>query len=239
MKLYSELAAWWPLLSPPEEYAGEAEDARAMLVEACQFMPRTLLELGSGGGSNASHLKAHFQMTLTDISPGMLAVSRELNPECEHIEGDMRTLRLGRQFDAVFLHDAVMYMTTEADLRAAMETAYVHCRPGGAALFAPDFVRETFKTGTDDGGEDGPDGRGMRYLEWTWDPDPDDNVYIVDYAYLLRESDGSVRVEHDRHIEGLFSREEWLRWLSEAGFEPRPLPDSYREEVFIAARPLP
>ena len=33
-------------------------------------------------------------MTLTDIAPGMLAMSESINPECEHIVGDMRTLRL-------------------------------------------------------------------------------------------------------------------------------------------------
>ena len=33
-------------------------------------------------------------------------------------------------------HDAVAYMKTEDDLRQAIETAYVHCQPGGAALFA-------------------------------------------------------------------------------------------------------
>ena len=41
----------------------------------------------------------------------MLELSRTLNPDCEHLEGDMRTLRLGRTFDAVLIHDAVMYMT--------------------------------------------------------------------------------------------------------------------------------
>ena len=30
----------------------------------------------------------------------------------------MRNVRLGRTFDAVFVHDAIMYMTTEVDLRA-------------------------------------------------------------------------------------------------------------------------
>ena len=87
----------------------------------------------------------------------------------------MRTLRLGRTFDAVLVHDAVMYMTTEADLRQAIETAYVHVRPGGVAVFAPDFVKETFKPSTDHGGHDG-DGRALRYLEWSFDPDPDDTT---------------------------------------------------------------
>ena len=173
-----------------------------------------MLELGSGGGNNASHMKAHFpQMTLTDLSEGMLELSRTINPELEHVQGDMRTLRLGREFDAVFVHDAVVYMTTEADLRAAIETAAVHCRAGGVALFAPDHLRENFAPSTDHGGHDGEDGRGLRYLEWTWDPDPSDDTYTVDFAYLLREPDGTARVEQDRHLEGLFSRETWLRLL--------------------------
>src|SRR3712207_3861404 len=92
----------------------------------------TLLELGSGGANNAVHLKAHFaQVTLTDLSPQMLAVSRALNPDCGHLLGDMRTLRLGRAFNVVFIHDAIDYMSTHHDLRLALETAFLHCTPGG------------------------------------------------------------------------------------------------------------
>jgi SAM-dependent methyltransferase len=241
VKLYGELASWWPLLSPPADYAAEAAAYERCLVEGCRLPAATLLELGSGGGNNASFLKARFHATLVDPSPGMLAVSRALNPECEHLTGDMRSVRLGRTFDCVFIHDAVCYMTSLADLRLAADTAFVHTRPGGAALLAPDFTRETFRPGTDHGGSD--DGaRGLRFLEWAWDPDPDDSTYVVDYAYMLREGDGSVRVEHDRHVEGLFGRDEWLAVLAGAGFEPAVVPldlpaleQAY--EVFVARRP--
>jgi SAM-dependent methyltransferase len=239
-KLYSDLAPWWPLLSAPAEYAEEAAFYERTLLAACERTPRTLLELGSGGGSNASYLKAHFQMVLVDRSPGMLDVSRALNPECEHLDGDMRTVRLGRQFDCVFLHDAVCYMTTEEDLRHALETAFVHCRPGGAALFAPDYIRETFRPTTDHGGHDSGS-QGLRYLEWVWDPDPADNTYVADYAYMMRTSDGSVRVEHDRHIAGLFSRGDWLRLLGDVGFVAQSVPLEHSDldgtfEVFVGTR---
>jgi SAM-dependent methyltransferase len=237
-KLYHDLAEWWPLLSAPSDYAEEAAFFERALVAACARPPQTLLELGSGGGNNASHLKARFTITLVDRSTGMLDVSRKLNPECVHRVGDMRTVRLGSRFDCVFVHDAVAYMATETDLRRAIETAYVHCMPGGAALFAPDHLRETFRPSTDHGGHDGG-GRGLRYLEWTWDPDPADNSYVVDYAYLLRDRDGAVRVELDRHVAGLFSRGEWLRFLGDAGFEATAVtfdhselePGSY--EIFV------
>ncbi len=105
MKLYEELAEWWPLFSAPEDYAEEAAFFAEVLTKGCA--PRTVLELGSGGGNNALYLKSKFEMTLVDLSPQMLAVSRALNPECEHREGDMRTVNLGRTFDAVFIHDAI------------------------------------------------------------------------------------------------------------------------------------
>jgi len=240
-RLYGELAAWWPLLSAPEEYEEEAAFYEKMLVQAGEHPPHTVLELGSGGGNNASHLKARFAMTLVDRSSGMLEVSRALNPECEHVEGDMRAVRLGREFDAVFVHDAVCYMTTEADLGAAIRTAYVHCRPGGVALFCPDHVREGCRSSAAHGGHDG-DGRGLRYLMWTWDPDPADGTYVADFAYLLRESDGSVHVVHDRHVEGLFSRDDWMRLLAEAGFEPRVVPFEhsdveYEGMIFVGRKP--
>ena len=146
MRLYDDLAEWWPLLGDPAtEYAVEAGIYADLLVKACDGPIESLLELGSGGGSNALHMKYRFpHLLLTDVSSGMLAVSRALNPECEHRLGDMRTLRVGRTFDAVFVHDAVCYMTTESDLRRAIETAWIHCRPGGAVLLAPDYVREKF-----------------------------------------------------------------------------------------------
>jgi SAM-dependent methyltransferase len=218
-RLYTDLASWFPLITPPEEYREEAAIYGALLDEAAAEPITTVLELGSGGGHNASHLKRRYQMTLTDVSSAMLELNRGLNPECEHVQGDMRSLRLGRTFDAVFVHDALDYLTSVDDLRAAVETVAVHCRPDGVALLVPDYVKERFAPRTDHGGSDGH-GRAARFLEWDWDPDPDDDTYVVDFAYLLREGDG-VRVEHDRHVCGVFPREVWLGILEAAGFRPQ------------------
>jgi SAM-dependent methyltransferase len=238
MKLYGELAEWWPIFSAPEEYRKEAAFFARVLTESCDPAPGRVLELGSGGGNNASHLKASFQMTLVDLSPHMLAVSRALNPECEHLEGDIRTMRLGRTFDAVFVHDAICHMTSEADLRAAMETAFEHLRPGGVALFAPDFVRETFVPNTDHGGND-TDRGSVRFLQWTTDPNSRDTTYLVDFAILIRDQEGQTRLVHDRHTYGLFGRAKWRRLLREAGFElntNKAVIDDFERDIFIGKR---
>lgn len=243
LRLYGEFADWYHLLTAPEEYVEEAAAYRDAILEHAARPPRTLLELGAGGGGNAFHLKRHFTCTLTDISARMLDQSRKVNPECEHIVGDMRELRLGRSFDVVFVHDAVAYMLSEADLRRAITTAHAHCSPGGVAVFAPDCTLESFQPSTDHGGNDGPPGddRGLRYLEWVHPHDPATGTYRVDYVCLLREGDAPARVIHDTHVEGLFPRATWLRLLTEAGFTvhtaTRPVADDWTDEIFVGVRP--
>ena len=240
-RLYTDLAGWWPLISPPGEYADEAAFAAALLSSG-QAPVREVLELGSGGGHNAVHLKKRFAMTLIDQSADMLAVSRRLNPECEHLQGDMRTVRLGRTFDAVFVHDAVDYMLNPVDLTRTVETAFAHCRPGGVAVFMPDAVTETFEpTSGHGGGDDGVTGRGARYLEWTWDPDPADSWVDTVYVFVLRDADGSIEVVHERHRTGLFARPAWLRILSDVGFEATVVTEETSEDrtprdVFVGLR---
>ena len=235
-KLYDELAEWWPLFSRPEEYEKEAEVFNNIL-KAHQPIPKTLLELGCGGGNNALYMKSEFEPTLSDLSAGMLAVSKRLNPECTHVQGDMRTLRLGSTFGAVFVHDAIMYMTSLDELRKVVDTAFAHCNDQGVALFAPDWVRETFAPETDDDAFDGPD-RSLRWLEWVHDLGPDGSTYYVDYAILLKSEDGSVRVVHDRHLEAVFPEQAWLDTLRAAGFAPDVIQDPIESNrrLFVGRR---
>ena len=241
-RMYSDLADWWHLLSAVDEYVEEAALFRTALLDHAANRPRTLLELGSGGGNNAFHLKSDFEMTLVDLSDDMLRQSRRINPELTHHQGDMRDTRLGQVFDAVFIHDAIDHMVSREDLARALTTAFVHCRPGGVAVFVPDSTAERFEPGTSSGGTD--DGAcGFRYLEWSWDPDPTDETAVTDYAFLIRDAQGDVRCAHDRHVHGLFAREVWMDTMRSTGFDPAArvydhsdLPNGY--EIFIGRKPV-
>src|SRR5687768_5551966 len=106
-RLYSDLAPWFGLLSTQAEYAEEIGDVHTSLMSALGRLPISLLELGAGAGHLASHLDPRINLTLTDLEPDMLAECRRLIPRAETIVGDMRTLRLGRSFEAVLIHDAI------------------------------------------------------------------------------------------------------------------------------------
>ena len=226
---YKNLAEWWPVISPVSDYESECAEIRRVL-ESRRPRARTLLELGSGGGHVAFHLKGGFDCTLTDLSPAMLDVSRRLNPGCLHIQGDMRNLDLDRRFDIVLAHDAIAYMTTEADLRAAFATAHRHLAPGGLALFIPDDVVETFEPGESDlfGGET-PDGRSARALEWCGGLAADGTT-TVHYAFLLKDAAGRVITAGETHHVGVFARADWERWLEAEGFSVETLVEQTDED---------
>lgn len=239
-RLYGELAEWFHALTHPDDYEEEAAFFRGVFEEHTRPV-RTVLELGSGGGNNACHLKAHYEMTLTDSSEHMLAQSLKLNPECRHVQGDMRTLRLGQTFDAVFVHDAVAYMTIETDLRAAMTTAFVHLESEGIALFVPDDTTETFGPSTSTGGND-TGGKSLRYEMRQHAPKPGATYFETTFEMTLCEGDKEW-TEHDEHTLGLFPRATWLRLLAEVGFEAHGIDFPHSEfagetkEIFVGITP--
>lgn len=217
-RLYGDLAHLWPLVSPVEEYAAEAQCWRDVLRSRLGPGRHRVLELGVGGGHHLSHLTAEFEATAVDLSEAMMRHSKRLNPGVEHIVGDMRTVRLGRTFQAVLIHDAVSHMQTEADLRATFATAAAHLEPGGVFITGPDHFRETFRGPFVDSTTHSDGETELTFIEFACDPDPADTTVETILFYLIRKG-GELRIELDRLTTGLFARQRWLDLMAEAGFE--------------------
>lgn len=107
--------------------------------------------MGDGSGSGT------FYGTLAPWWP-LISPVEDYAEEAAYI-ADMRSLRLDETFDAVLVHDAIDYMTTEHDLAAAFETAAAHLQPSGQLLIVPDDTAESFEADSEVGGNDGPDSR--------------------------------------------------------------------------------
>ena len=237
-RLYKDLAHLWPLLDPPAEYTEEASFWRQAIREKLGPGRHKVLELGVGGGHLLSHLTDEVEATAVDISPQMLANARKLNPEVEHHLGDMRTVRLGRRFQAVLIHDAISYMLTQEDLASTFETARAHLEPGGILITVPDWFTETFSgTTVDYRTQVHPDVE-ITYIQYSTDPDPTDSTAETVFVYVIKK-DGHVQVETDRHVTGLFPLATWHRLLAEAGFEvetrPYPVYDDGGEGYLLVA----
>ncbi len=177
-RLYDDLAYLWPLMSPPEDYADEGERWRRELRARLGPGRIRFLDLGTGGGHHLHQIIGgegdRFDAAAVDLSETMLGHSRRLNPGVSHHVGDMRSVRLDETFDAVLIHDAISYMTTEADLLAAFATARAHLRPGGLLLAAPDDYAETFDPPRVRHETRRAAGRELTYVECSTDADPTD-----------------------------------------------------------------
>lgn len=206
MSLYGELAPVWEHLSPPELYRQEAE----RWLEELRGR-RRVLDLGCGAGRLLSHLTAEHELTAVDLAREMLEVSQKLNPGVRHLQGDMRSLRLGERFDAVLLHDAAAYLLEPDEVTAALETAAAHLEPGGLLLLQPDYVVESFP-----GDHTAHHGAGPQADVLEWCRQVGANRIQTTYVVLLGD-----RVVRDDHQMGLFSRAFWLEKLRDAGFRAK------------------
>jgi SAM-dependent methyltransferase len=219
-RLYGDLAWTWPIISPVDDYQEEGELFARVIREESQIPVKTLLDLGCGGGHVDHYLKNHFQVTSADISQSMLKLARQLNPEVEYMMGDMRMLRLDRTFDAVVIHDAINYMLTPQDLRAAFQTAHQHLKSGGVFLTCVEVMPDSFEQNKTRVTTRKKDGVEIAFIENYYDPDENDTVYQGTFIYLIRQG-GRLSIETDRHLCGVFPLASWRRLLGEIGFEVR------------------
>lgn len=144
--IFGALSRYYDLLYRDKDYAGEAAYVLALL-RAHGASPESILELGVGTGNHA-FLMADDGLSVTGIdqSKDMIAAAeqrRQTQPESTRQrlnfrQADMRTVRLGQEFDAVLsLFHVVSYQVENSDLELSLRTAFEHLRPGG--LFVFDF----------------------------------------------------------------------------------------------------
>lgn len=215
-RLYGDLAWTWPIISPPKDYIEESEHIKKLILQNSKIPVKTLFNLGCGGGHVDSVLKKYFKITGVDISEKMLKLAKKLNPQATYLHGDMRRIRLKKEFDAVLIHDSINYMLTKRDLKAAFKTAFVHLKPGGIlCTFAEEYDklkqnRVHFSTNKKNNIE-------ITFIEHYYDPNPRDTTYEGTFIYLIRISK-NLTIYTDRHLGGIFKLSTWLRTLREVGF---------------------
>lgn len=151
-----------------KDYAAECDAVTELFRRHGSGSMHTLLDLGCGTGTHALTFAARgFSVTGVDRSPAMLALAagkaaRAGDHRTMFLEGDLRTVRVGRTFDAVVMLFAVLgYQTRDADVTAAMRTAAAHLRPGGVFVCDVWFGPAVLAIGTSDRERtiDAPDGR--------------------------------------------------------------------------------
>jgi len=210
---YNDLAWTDDWLVDPAEYEGEVETYVDLIKGHATKPPNTLLHLGSGAGGQDRFFKRYFTVTGVDLSPGMLKKARITHPDIEYIEGDMRTLRMNRQFDVVVIPDSIDYMSSLEDLQQAIQTAALHLKSRGVLLVVAK-TEETFRNNNFAySGE--RDGLHVTLFENNYINPFRPNTYEAYFVYLIRKQ-GDLTVHTENHVLGLFSQATWEQVFSDA-----------------------
>lgn len=217
-RLYKDLAEFFPVITPPEDYIEETEYFTQIIKHTSLIDAKTVLNLGCGAGNNDFTLKKHFSVVGVDVSRDMLKIAKKLNPKVTYVKGDMRMIRIKKKFDVVTAFDAINYMTTLDDLRAAFGTAYHHLKPGGVFITILEETPESFVQNMTRTSIHAKGGKEVVFIENLYDPDPKDSTYELTLTYLIRKN-GALKIETDRHLCGIFQMDTWFDLLQEAGFK--------------------
>jgi ubiquinone/menaquinone biosynthesis C-methylase UbiE len=242
---YEKLAWVETILSDPRDASDEAALYCKTIKKHSRIPSHTLLHLGCGAGSHDHTFQKHFQVTGVDISRGMLKIARKRNPKIDYHRGDMRTVRLDRQFDAVIIPESIVYMTTPNYLTKAIRTARLHLRPGGVLLIVAHTQEEFRENNFVYSGSKG--NCEVTVFENNHIVGSSKSCYEATMVYLIRRN-GRLTIHSDRHRIGLFKAAVWSSLLKSEGFSVRKMRmdhlydrflmehGEYRQTVFICVR---
>lgn len=223
---YVESAAIYDLLYAGGGLKDFAADSRSVHDLVQRHVPdaHTLLDVACGTGLHLSHLREWYEVSGVDRSSQMLAIARtRLGDRVPLHIGDMRTLDLGRTFDAVTcLFSSISYMTTERDLFAAYERFAAHLNPGGV-LVVDGWVRpEAWKDDYRAAPDYATDGE-LQVVRLTH-TSRDDRIARLDIHHLVHDASG---IHHfvERHTSMLVPTETYIAAAEAAGLTTGVVPD--------------
>ncbi|MRR38063.1 class I SAM-dependent methyltransferase, partial [bacterium] len=135
----------YDLLYQEKNYEAECDMIEEAFRRFSKRRVRSILDLGCGTGNHAIPLSNRgYRVTGVDRSQDMLRHARSkaarMTPRIPHppsfVAGDLRSLKLHRQFDAALMMFAVLgYQVTNQDALDALENVRRHLRPGGIFIF--------------------------------------------------------------------------------------------------------
>jgi ubiquinone/menaquinone biosynthesis C-methylase UbiE len=232
--MYIRSAPWYDRLYHFVDYGEGAAHIRER-IRAEHPDARTLLDVGCGTGRHLEHLAKDYEVQGLDLNEDLLRAAQVRCPAVPLHQGDMVDFALPERFDVITcMFSAVAYVRTLDNFRRAVMNFARHLQPGGIVLIDPWFTPETFWTETiTTNVADGPDAK----IVWMYSSTRRDRLAILDIHYLVGQA---ATVEHftERHELGLFTHDEYMAGLRDAGLEPAHDPvGPLRRGLYVGRRP--
>lgn len=146
--LHNKLAKYYDRVYSFKDYLDEAVRIQNLIIKYLETGGNTLLDIACGTGLHLKHLKDDFSCTGVDISKAMLKIARNNAKGVTFKVADMKTLKLGKQFDIITcLLSSIGYAKTYSNLERTMQNFSKHLKKGGLALIEPSHAKSLYVTG--------------------------------------------------------------------------------------------
>jgi len=234
--LHNKLAKYYDRVYSFRDYLDEAVRLQNLIIKYLESGGNSLLDVACGTGLHLKHLKDDFSCTGVDISKSMLRIARKNAKGVTFKEADMKTLRLGKQFDVIVcLLSSIGYVKTPASLEKTIWNFSKHLKKGGLALIEPSHAKSVYVIGEPRiTTYDGRDAKIARV-----------NVTKIRQAtavltmhILIAERGKDAKYFVDRHELGLFGINSTLRIMKAAGLKSKYLKNGLMpgRELFVGIK---
>jgi len=139
LKVFGNYARFYDFIYKEKDYEKECDFLEILFSRYASSSIKDILDLGCGTGGHALLLSQRgYSVVGIDLSDEMLTEARRKSNEysLKFLKRDIRSLDLGRTFDAVISMFAVIsYMTSNHDLISSFRRARKHLNHGGLFIF--------------------------------------------------------------------------------------------------------
>jgi SAM-dependent methyltransferase len=219
--VYEKSAQIYDLLyvgSGIKDYPAEAAELHRIIQDAFPSA-RSLLDVACGTGADLAELRRWYTVEGVDLSPAMLKVARQRLPDIPLHAGDMRTLDLGKSFDAVLcLFSSIGYITEPSELRSTVARLAAHVGPGGVLILdgwiRPEDWHDHYRPEPDIARDD------VTLVVRLASSRRDGNITELDMHHLV-QTEAGVDYFSESHRLALTSTEEYVAAVEGAGLGTR------------------
>jgi ubiquinone/menaquinone biosynthesis C-methylase UbiE len=234
--LHNQLAKYYDRVYSFKDYLDEAVRLQNLIIKNLESGGNSLLDVGCGTGLHLKHLKDDFLCTGVDISNSMLKIARKNVKGVTFKEADMKTLRLGKQFDVIVcLLSSIGYVKTAVSLEKTIQNFSKHLKKGGLALIEPSHAKSFYVSGepriTTYNGKDAKIAR-VNFTKIR------QATAVLNMHIVIAERGKDAKYFVDRHELGLFGINNTLRIIKAAGLKSKYLKNGLMagRELFVGIK---
>jgi ubiquinone/menaquinone biosynthesis C-methylase UbiE len=234
--LHNQLAKYYDRAYSFKDYLDEAVRLQNLIIKYLESGGNSLLDVACGTGLHLKYLKDDFSCTGVDISKSMLKIARKNAKGVTFKEADMKSLRLGKQFDVIMcLLSSIGYVKTAASLEKTIRNFSKHLKKGGLALIEPSHAKSLYVNGepriTTYDGKDAKIARvNVTKIRQA--------TAVLNMHILIAERGKDAKYFLDRHELGLFGINNTLRIMKAAGLKSKYLKNGLMpgRELFVGIK---